>query len=289
MAHIPSHTVQHAGKAAVNEARRETANPWVQRLERFGYFTRGLIYAIIGVLALQLALGAGGATASPTSAIALIGRQPFGNVLLALVAVGLASYSLWGFVRAIFDPLGRGTSRSGLIDRAGFLVSGISYAVLVIPTVLSLLGKPSGAAQGSVTGMMGSLMAGPWGKWLMIGFGLFWLVAGVGQWMIARDDRFMRDLRTDAMSAQDRQMMLQLGRGGYAARGTVFVLIGLLVFQTTLASGAQQAPSFDGALAALAHAPYGEAILGVVALGLILFGIFSALCMKWIRTGPRRA
>jgi hypothetical protein len=166
------------------------------------------------VLALQLALGSGGATASPTSAIALIGRQPFGNVLLAVIAVGLAGYSLWGFVRAIFDPLGRGSDRTGLIDRAGFLFSGVSYAALVIPTWLALLGKPSGAAQGSMAGVPASLMAGPWGKWLVIGFGLFWVIAGAGQLVFAYEDRFMRDLKTGAMTVQDRQMMTWVGRGG---------------------------------------------------------------------------
>ena len=149
MTHTTSKSAQQAGKAALSTAKHKAASPWVQRLERFGFLTRGLIYVVIGLLALQLAIGAGGATASPTSAIALIGRQPFGKVLLAVIAVGLAGYSLWGFVRAIFDPLGRGTDTKGLIDRAGFLFSGISYAALLIPTVLALLGKPSGSAQGS--------------------------------------------------------------------------------------------------------------------------------------------
>src|SRR5512143_101328 len=97
------------GKAVLNKAKRATANPWVERLERFGFVVRGLIYFIIGVLALELALGAGGATATPTSAIALIGRQPDGKLLLAIVALGLAGYALWGFVRAILDPLGKGS------------------------------------------------------------------------------------------------------------------------------------------------------------------------------------
>jgi hypothetical protein len=68
----------------------------------------------------------------------------------------------------------------------------------------------------------------------------------------------------------------------------VFVLIGLIILQTTFAVGSRQVQGFDGALAALAHAPYGEILLGVVAFGLILFGVFSALCTKWIKTGPRR-
>ena len=98
---------------------------------------------------------------------------------------------------------------------------------------------------------------------------------------------FMRDLKTGAMSAQEVKTVTWLGKIGYAARGIVFALVGLIILQTAFAVGAKQAQGFDGALAALAHAPYGEILLGAVALGLILFGVYSALCAKWNKIGRR--
>jgi hypothetical protein len=278
-----------SGKAVVQEAKHAAANPWVERLERFGFVVRGLIYIIIGVLALQLAIGAGGATATPTSAIALIGRQPLGKLLLAIVAAGLAGYSLWGFVRAILDPLGRGTGSKGLLDRAGFLFSGLSYGVLVIPIVLTLLNKPSTSTGGSTAGVPASLMSGPFGKWLVVAFGLFWIAAGAGQLYAAYSAHFTRDLKTGTMSAQETKTATWLGRIGFAARGVVFALIGVIIFQTAFAVGAKQAAGFDGALAALAHAPYGEILLGAVAIGLIVFGAYSALCANWNKIGHRQS
>jgi len=287
MTSTTSKSAQQAGKAVLAEAKHNAASPWVQWLERFGFLTRGVIYIVIGLLALQLAIGAGGATENPTSAIALIGRQPFGKLLLALVAVGLAGYALWGFVRAILDPLGRGTDAKGLIDRAGFLFSGISYAGLSIATVLALLNKPSGSARGSTTGVPATLMTGPWAKWLVIAFGLFWIGAGIGQLAVAYTAHFMRDLKAGTMSVQEVKTATWLGKLGYAARGIVFVLIGLIILQTDFAVGAKQAQGFDGALAALAHAPYGGILLGAVAIGLVLFGVYSALCAKWTHIGSR--
>ena len=193
----------------------------------------------------------------------------------------------WGFVRAILDPLGRGTDAKGLIDRAGFFVSGISYAGLLIPTVLALLNKPGGSAQGSGTGVPATLTTGPWGKWLVIAFGLVWIVVGVAQLVIAYTAHFMRDLKTGTMSAQEVKTATWLGKIGYAARGIVVVLIGLIILQTVFAVGVKQAQGFDGALAALAHAPYGEILLGAVAIGLILFGAYSAMCAKWNKIGSR--
>src|SRR4030081_3367335 len=105
-----TNATKQAGEAVVHEAKHAAMNPWFERLERLGFLVRGLLYIIIGLLALQLAVGAGGATATPTSAIALIGRQALGKLLLVIIVAGLAGYSLWGFVRAILDPLGRGTS-----------------------------------------------------------------------------------------------------------------------------------------------------------------------------------
>jgi hypothetical protein len=283
-----SNSAKQAEKSAVRGARRAAANPWFERLERFGFVARGLIYVIIGVLALQFAVGAGGATTTPASAIALIGRQPLGKMLLVIVAAGLAGYSLWGFVRAILDPLGRGTDSKGLIDRAGFLVSGVSYGLLLIPTLLTLLNKPGASTAGGSSGVPATLTSGPFGKWLVIAFGLFWVAAGAGQLVEAYVAHFTRDLKTSTMSAEEVIAATWLGRIGFAARGVVFVLIGVIILQTAFAVGARQAQGFDGALAALAHAPYGEILLGAVAIGLIVFGAYSALCAKWNKIGARQ-
>jgi hypothetical protein len=279
---------RHAGRTILADAKHQAASPWIYWLERIGFVTRGLIYVVIGLLALELAIGAGGATTNPTSAIALIGRQSYGKIFLAVIAVGLAGYALWGLVRATLDPLGRGTDTKGVIDRVGFLFSGISYAVLLIPTVQTLLNMPSGSTQTTSTGLPATLMTSPWSKWLVIAFGVFWLVIGGGQLIVAYTAHFMRDLKTGLMSAQEVKTATWLGKLGYVARGVVFFLIGLIVLQNVFAVGVKQAPGFDGALAALAHAPYGGILLGAVSIGLILFGVYSALCAKWTKTGSRR-
>ena len=284
-----SNSAKKAGKTVIAKAKNQAANPWVQRLERFGLITRGLIYFVIGVLAFQLAIGAGGATDNPTSAIALIGRQPFGKPLLLLIAVGLVGYSIWGFVRAIFDPLRRGKDTKGMIVRAGFFVSGISYAALVIPTVQTLLNMPNTTSQtGGSSVIPASLMTSPWSKWLVIAFGLLWIAVGIGQLIIAYKEQFMRDLKKGSMSAQEYKTAIWSGKLGYAARGIVFFIIGLIVMRTVFGGGTQEPQSFDGALATLLHAQNGGILLAAVAIGLILFGVYSALCAKWIKTETRR-
>src|SRR4051794_11098006 len=98
------------GKAEAGEGAQQTGgNPWLERLARIGYAARGVLYAVVGLLAVTLALGRGGATTDKNGALTTIAGQPFGKLLLVLIVVGLIGYSIWGFARALLDPLGRGT------------------------------------------------------------------------------------------------------------------------------------------------------------------------------------
>lgn len=278
-----SKSVKKAGKDVAKKVKQNANSPFVRWLERLGFIIRGVIYFVIGLLALQLAMGAGGAATDPTSAIQVIGHQPGGKILLAVIAVGLVGYSLWGFVRAIFDPLNRGKDASGLVDRTAFLFSGVAYGLLLVPTIEAFFSLPGGFAQGNTNGVWSSLMAGPLGKWVLVAIGIVWVVVGIVMLYIAYTARFLRDLKTNSMKEGEVKTATWLGKIGYTARGIVFSLIGILILKPVFAGGSGQAQGFDSALAALAYTPYGELSLGLVATGLILFGIYSALCSKWTK------
>ena len=102
------------------------ANPWVQRLARFGMVVRGVIYLGPGVVALQVAMGQKAATMSQQCTIGIIAVQPAGKALLVATAIGLAGYGLWGIIRAVVDPLERGHQLGGILRRLGYLTSAIA-------------------------------------------------------------------------------------------------------------------------------------------------------------------
>jgi Domain of Unknown Function (DUF1206) len=270
-------------KRTARGVKHAAANPWVERLERFGYITRGFVYATIGVLALQLAIGAGGAATTLTAAIARLGSQPFGKVLLILIVVGLVSYSLWGFVRAIFDPLHRGDDFKGIVARIGFAFSGLSYGLLVIPALQILMNQGGSTQAGNSADISVQLFKLPFGMWLVAGFGLLWIGMGLGQLYTAYKVAFMKDFQVNKMSSQARMWVTRSGQIGYAARGIVFAIIGVLILQAALTHNPSQPQGFDSALLKLAQAPYGELLLGGVALGLIAFGIYSAFSARWTK------
>lgn len=276
------HEVKRGAKQATRQAKKAVVNPWMGRLAQLGYIVRGAVYATIGLLAFQLALGQGGQTASQTGALVTLAGQPFGKLLLVVMVIGLIGYSLWGLVRAIFDPLHYGTDTKGLLSRAGFLSSAVSYAALSVPALQLLMGQPANSQAGSPAGVTDQLINRPFGKELVILFGLLWVAIGIGQLYMAYKASFARDWAGD-MSADERTAALRLGKFGYGARGVVLGVIGLLTLRAGLFGNPNAPQGFDAALAEIARAPYGVYLLALIGLGLIAFGLYSAFSAKWVR------
>jgi hypothetical protein len=255
---------------------------WLERLVRFGYVVRGIIYFVPGVLALRLALGTHGAAMTQTGAIALIGHQPFGRMLLAVVAVGLAGYVLWGVVRAVLDPLGKGHSLHGLAQRFGFAMSALAYTGLLVMT-LGLIFAP--ASHGAPPAdWAGALLAEPMGAWLVGIIGVCWIAgAGIGEIVRGWRGDFERDLELGRMGRSERAWATRLGRVGTVTRGVVFTVIGVFLVATAFHANPHHSTGMDGALLGLARQPFGVLLLAAAALGLTVFGVYSAMCARWMR------
>ena len=265
----PGHAPAPAARQGAEEIVRSKG---FERLARAGFAARGVVYVIIGVLAFELALGTGGTNASQQGALRAIAAQPFGQVPLILVAIGLAGYSLWRFLRAV---LGHGREDSdGGVDRLAALGSGVVYAVLAAIAVEILLGAGgggSGNAQRTTAGVLGR----PGGPWLVAVAGV--VLIGIGAYQgyqgLSRD--FLDDSKTEEMSPRVRAWVEWIGVFGHGARAVVYGLVGIFLITAAVHYDPKQAVGVDGALAKLAHASYGPFLLGLVAVGLIAFGAYS--------------
>jgi hypothetical protein len=285
-----SHSVNTIGK--VKETGKKVADdaafsPFVEVMARLGYGVRGLIYFVMGVLTVQFAIGAGGTAADQQGAIAVIGRQPFGRVLLWIILVGLASYALWGLVRAVLDPLRKGHDMKGIAERVGFMFSAISYIILILPTYGVIAGGTKQAhngAQGEKTQTyVGKILELPWGKWAVGIVGI--VVVGVGLLQIYQGVRthFDSQIHLKPLSRQKLLWVKRLGRFGTVARGIIFALIGIFLAAAAYHANPGQAKGFDGALMSLMHQPYGPYLMGIVAIGLAAMGVYSFLIALWLR------
>ena len=273
-----------AGTSAV---KRAAENPFLALLERLGYVVRGALYAVMGLLALGVALGiVGGQTTDLSGSLVFLTANPFGKLMLVVVVVGLASYSLWGFIRAIYDPLHRGKGASGYAARLGFVSSAVSYAAIVF-LAIQLLAGSSGGAGNSTQKTVAAILVHPGGGWLTVIIGLVAIVVGLGQFLEAYRATFKEDLKGAEMTDSERVNVIRLGRFGMFARGVTFVVLGWFVVQAGIHHNPAEAQGFGGAFAFLLAQPFGRVILGIVALGFVALGLHSFACARWIRLMSR--
>ena len=265
-------------EAAARGAARE-AGPWVERLARMGYAARGIVYVIVGVIAAQAARGKGGVTGQ-RGAFAEVLSRPGGKFMLGLLAVGLLGYAVWRFVEAGIDP-----EHDGGGKRAMYALSGVIHAGLALTAMRMALGSSRGGGSGSES-LTARVMEAPAGRWLVAAAALG--IAGFGIYQIVKGYRADLDRRLDfsRLPSRTRVTAVRGARAGLAARGVVFIITGFFLLQAALNRDPGETRDLEGALEALRDASYGPWLLGIVALGLVAYGLTEILKARYRRITP---
>jgi hypothetical protein len=273
-----------AGREAEQAVRSAARSPWVEGLARFGLAARGVVYVAVGILAFQAAIGSGGETTGAKGAIGEIAQRS--RVLLALVAIGLFGYALWRILQAVLDPEGKGTDPKGLLARGATFATGLIYGGLALGALRIFRGASSAGAGGDDQGAQGftaELMSKPFGRWLVALAGLGVIVYGCQQIAEGVREKFRDKLRLGEMSEGERALALRTGKIGLTARGVVFLILGGFLIRAAMESDPGEARGLGGALDALAGQPYGPWLLGLAALGLLAFGLYSLVEARYRR------
>lgn len=264
----------------IEQAARAAGRPWVEPLARFGYAARGVVYAFIGVLAVQAAFFGRGETTGPQGAIQKIAEQS--KLLLALIAIGLAGYALWRFVQGILDPENKGRDPKGLVQRGAMIASGVAYAGLALFAVRLLQGSGASGDGGNAS-TTARLLALPFGRALVILAGIGVIVSALHQIHQAWTKKFQRRLKTQEMSPEEQRLAIHTGQLGLASRGVAFLITGSFLIQAARRYDPSEARGLGGALETLAQQPAGPWLLGIVALGLVAYGAYSFLQARYRR------
>lgn len=254
---------------------RHRAAPTLETFARLGFGARGLVYGLVGGLAVLAAIGSGGRAGGSRSALQALLGQPFGRVLLGLIAAGLLAFAAWRVIGALTDADHRGASGKGLAIRGAHLLGGAIYAGLAASAAGLALGRAGGGGDDQA--------AQDWSAWLMAQPAGRWLLAAVGAAVIATGLVYLakawRGAVTDrlALTPAAQSWAVPMGRVGYAARGIVFGIIGAFLIVAALHANSGEVKGLGGALQALQAQPYGRALLALVAAGLFAFGVFGLI------------
>jgi len=251
---------------------RSAAFEW---LSRAGFVARAVVYAVIGILALKLALGQGGTLTNQQGALHTVANQPFGTVLLTLVATGLGGYSLWRLVRAVIGHGPEG-SDSGF-ERVAAGASGIAYGAMCAVAVEILLHPAggSGAGAGSPKHAAAGVLGWPAGTWIVGIAGVAMLGVALYQGHRGATKKFLDDSKSEEMSPGVERWIARIGIVGHLARMVVFGLVGIFLVKAAVDYNPRAAVGLDGALAKIQDNSYGPVLLGIVAAGLIAFALYS--------------
>ena len=242
-------------------------------MARLGHGARGAVYCLVGGLALLAAIGGGGRTGGSRGALQTLLGQPFGRVLLVLVAVGLSFFAAWRFVEAMADADHHGRNAKGLAIRGAHLIGGVIALGLAASALGLALGQGGGGGDDrAARDWTAWLMAQPFGPWLvgLVGLG----IAGAG--IVFALKAWRADVTKHLVCSRDvARWAVPAGRIGFGARGLVFLVIGGFLVMAAIHSRAAEARGLGGALDALAAQPFGWVLLGLTAAGLFAFGVFS--------------
>jgi hypothetical protein len=272
----------------VEQAGRRTArHPWMQSLGRAGYAAKGVVYAVVGGLALALAAGAGGTTTDSKGAIATLATAPAGTALVVVLAIGLAGLAAWLVVDGAADP--GGERRSGAwaaASRVGEVVAGLAYGSLAIAALRIGRGGDGGpGGDEAAASWTARALELPGGRALVFAAAAIVIFVGARQIWIGLGRRFLKHLDLGGAGPRVGRLAPKLGAAGFTVQGAVFALIGIFFAQAALERDPREATGLDGALETIARQPLGMTLLGLAALGLLAYAAFAFVEAKHRRLG----
>lgn len=261
-------------------------NDTIKKVARTGFVAKGTVYAITGILTFMAAFDMGGQKTGRLQVLEFLDKQTFGNVLLILMGIGLASYAAWRFIQSTKDPENIGDDTKGKAKRAAFFISGIIYLGLGVLAVMRVFGS-RGSGSGSTGGgsaQNSSFLASETGLLLIGAVGAGIAIAGIFQFVKAYRNDYTKKFDLSSLGEEKRRKSIKnTAKLGLSARGVIFLIIGFFALQAAINSNPDQIKTTREAFSFIQESSYGAWLLGLVAAGLVAYAIYMFLMAKYRR------
>ena len=272
-------TATSVARQAQHHARRAADSPWIDGVARVGFVARGVVYGIIGVLALEVARNGGrGDEANKEGALREIAERPFGGPLLVALAFGLAGYALWRLTEAVWGKRDEEDEKKRSAKRLGSAARAVFYGAFCVTTVRFILNGPreaDGGGNEQEQTLVARVLEWPAGQWVVVAAGVAVIAGAIYIGYRGLSQKFDERLDTSQMGSVAGPTVDVLGTVGMVARSAVFTLAGYLLIRAALDFDPDEAQGLDGTLKTMAHQAYGQVLLTVTAIGLFAYGLYS--------------
>jgi hypothetical protein len=253
-------------------------------LARAGFLIKGILYLVVGVLAIQVAAETGGRVTGTRGALVSVLGQPFGRVLLLVAAIGLFGYAAWRVVQGVLDPERYGHDWKGLGMRIGFVARGLLHGALGWQALRLYRGLSASRGSGE-RALARELLAWPLGDWLLVAAGLGLVGFAIWQIYAGYKGRFEPGLDMAALRRDAGAWAVHVSRFGLAARALVFIVLGWGVAVAGWFRDVSEVNTTASSMRTLGAQPgtLGRWLLGLAAAGFIAYGFYQMIHARYLR------
>lgn len=269
----------------VETAEEIVRHPYIKTLSQFGFYTKGFLFIVIGILAIMVAIGErGGQLADPTGALSRIAQASYGKVILIIFIAGAFGHGAWNVLRGVADVDNAGTNFQGISKRIIAVSVGLFYFFLAWTAwsivITANVAVENGTLQKTFTAIILTL---PFGAIIVAAIGLAVIGAGINECYSGITGKFQENFKQYKLEGNSRNVITVLGFLSFLTRALIFGLMGWFFISAAIASNPNEAIGIDGALRTLAQSYYGQILLFVAATGLICHGVLSLYEAKYRR------
>ena len=282
--------LSHDTHVVAQKAEHAASGKGGERIARVGLATKGGVFLMIGALAGEAALAGRGNDATTKGAILVLHGGPLGQILLAIAGAGLAAYGLFLAVQSVLDTERVGRGVGAILTRIGDFIAAVSYGTLSSFAFELMLGRADArdTTEADTHHWTAKLMSLTAGRWIVGVIGVAVIAIGIGQLVTAYRARFRKNFDQGRLPPRWLSSVIALGRIGYTARAVVYSTIGFFIAKAALHHDSRQVRGFQGALGELQSLSYGRLVLGLVAVGLAVFGGYCLVDARYRCVFPHK-
>ena len=255
-------------------------NEKIKKAARAGYIAKGVVYAVTGILAFGAASGLGGSSEGKLGVIKFLQKQPFGNVLLGVLGLGLLCYAFWRFFQSIKDPENIGDDSKGIGKRIGFFFSGLIYLGLGGYSIYQIFSNTGGGGKTNGSSFFPPDIL----PYIFYAVAIALALKSIFQLVKAYKGQFLNKFHLNTLSnSKTRKGIKWLGYAGLIARGIVVGIVSYFFFKAADTAGTEELKGTKEAFAFIRQNSEGPWLVGLVAFGLICYGAYMFVTAKYRR------
>lgn len=244
-----------------------------ENFARFGMAAKGAVYTIIGILTAFAAFGQGGQKAGSKGALQYLAEQSYGQIMLIIMGLGLLGYVFWRMYQVFANPGQFSKDVKGTGKRIGYFISGLIYSGLAYYAFKLALGSGGAGGGSSLTSSITSNNTVA----IVVGIGI--AIKAIYDLYRAYSGRFREEVQETDMSRREQKVLVNAGKFGHTARGTVLGLMAYLTLKSGFSGGAGVGTQSDAF--SYIQDEFGSLVLGIVAIGIIGYGVYMFIMAKY--------